>query len=92
MVESIVGTVAPIRYHHRTYREAKGMVESGVTRDVAKTYREALQREGKDLPAYNLALSVYLGHFPTVSHDAACQAVTQIIAADFDGPERGRGY
>ena len=48
------------------------MVESGVTRDVARTYREALQREGKDLPAYNMALSVYLGHFPTVSHDAAC--------------------
>ena len=41
------------------------MVESGVTRDVARTYREALQREGKDLPAYDLALSVYLGHFPT---------------------------
>ncbi len=32
------------------------MVESGVTRDVARTYREALQREGKDLPAYNVAL------------------------------------
>ena len=68
------------------------MVESGVTRDVARTYREALQREGKDLPAYyNQALSVYLGHLPTVSHDAACQAVAQIIAADFDGRERGRG-
>ncbi len=68
------------------------MVESGVPRDVATTYREALQREGKDLPAYNLALSVYLGHFPTVSHDAACQAVTQIIATDFADRERGRGY
>jgi len=69
-----------------------GMVESGVTRDVARTYREALQREGKDLPAYNMALSLYLGHFPTVSHDAARQAVAQNIAADFDGRERGRGY
>ena len=85
--------IAPlIRYHHRAYREGRGMVENGVTRDVARTYREALQREGKDLPSYNLALSVYLGHFPTVSHDAACQAVTQIIAADFDSRERGRRY
>ena len=46
------------------------MVESSVIRDVARTYREALQREGKDLPARNMALKVYLGHFPTVSHDA----------------------
>ncbi len=68
------------------------MAESSVTRDVARTYREALRREGKDLPAYNLALSVYLGHFPTVSHDAACQAVAQIIAADLDGRERGRRH
>ena len=58
-------TVLPIRYHRRTYREGKDMVESGVTRDVARTYREALQRKGKGLPAYDLALSVYLGHFPT---------------------------
>ena len=38
--------------------------DGGATRDVARTYREALRREGKDLPAYNTALSVYLGHFP----------------------------
>ena len=68
------------------------MDESGVTRDVARTYREALRREGKDFPAYNLALSVYIGHFPTVSHDAARQAVAQIIAADFQDRERGRGH
>ncbi len=68
------------------------MVESGVTRDVAKTYREALQREGKDFPAYNLALSVYLEHFPTVGHDAARHAVAQIIARDFADRERGRGH
>ena len=35
------------------------MVESGVTRDVARTYREALVREGKDLPAYNLEALSY---------------------------------
>ncbi len=57
--------------------------DSGATRDVARTYREALRREGKDLAAYNRALSVYLGHFPTMSHDAARQAVAEIIAADF---------
>ncbi len=55
---------------------------TGPTRDVARVYREALRREKKDLPAYNTALSVYLGHFPTMSHDAARQAVAEIIAAD----------
>ena len=66
-----------------------GMDEDGAaTRDVARTYREALRREGKDLPAYNKVLSVYLGHFPTMSHDAARQAVAEIIAADFR--DRGR--
>ena len=64
-------------------------VDNGATRDVARTYREALRREGKDLPAYNKALSVYLGHFPTISHDAAQHAVTEIIAADFQNRERG---
>ena len=63
-------------------------VDNGATRDVARTYREALRREGKDLPAYNMALSVYLGHFPTMSHDAARQAVDEIIAADFRDWER----
>ena len=63
--------------------------DNGATRDVARTYREALGREKKDLPAYNKALSVYLGHFPTMSHDAARQAVAEIIAADFQDRERG---
>ena len=63
--------------------------DNGATRDVARTYREALRREGKDLPAYNTALSVYLGHFPTMSHDAARQAVAEIIAADSQNRERG---
>jgi len=63
--------------------------DNGATRDVARTYREALGREKKDLPAYNKALSVYLGHFPTMSHDAARQAVAEIIAADFQNRERG---
>ena len=65
-------------------------VDNGATRDVARTYREALRREGKDLPAYNRALSVYLGHFPTVSHDSARQAVAEIIATDFR--DRDRAY
>ena len=38
--------------------------DNGATRDVARTYREALRREGKHLGAYNRALSVYLEHFP----------------------------
>ncbi len=63
-------------------------VDNGATRDVARTYREALRRGGKDLPAYNAALSVYLGHFPTTSHDAARQAVAEIIAADFRDRDR----
>ena len=63
--------------------------DNGATRDVARTYREALRREKKDLPAYNTALSVYLGHFPTMSHDAARQAVAEIIAADFQSRDRG---
>ncbi len=63
--------------------------DNGATRDVARTYREALRREGKDLPAYNRALSVYLGHFPTTSHGVARQAVADIIAADFRNRERG---
>ena len=64
-------------------KERIGMGEDGAaTRDVARAYREALRREKKDLPAYNKALSVYLGHFPTMSHDAAREAVTEIIAAD----------
>ncbi len=63
--------------------------DNGATRDVARTYREALRREKKDLPAYNTALSVYLGHFPTVSHGAARQAVAEIVAADFQNRERG---
>ena len=62
--------------------------DSGATRDVARTYREALRREGKDLPAYNRALSVYLGHFPTMSHDVARQAVAEIIAADLRDRDR----
>jgi hypothetical protein len=67
-----------------------GMGEDGAaTRDVARAYREALRREKKDLPAYNTALSVYLGHFPTMSHDAARQAVAEIIAADFQSRDRG---
>ncbi len=65
--------------------------DGGATRDVARTYREALRRGGKDLPAYNRALSVYLGHFPTMSHDAARQAVTEIIAADFRDRDRALG-
>ncbi len=65
-------------------------VDNGATRDVARTYREALRREGKDLPAYNKALSVYLGHFPTMSHDAARQAVDEIIATGFR--DRDRAY
>ena len=36
------------------------------------------------------ALSVYLGHFPTMSHDAARQAVAEIIAAD--SRDRGRAF
>ena len=63
--------------------------DNGATRDVARAYREALRREKKDLPAYNTALSVYLGHFPTMSHDAARQAVAEIIAADFQSRDRG---
>ncbi len=63
--------------------------DNGATRDVARVYREALRREKKDLPAYNTALSVYLEHFPTVSHGAARQAVAEIIAADFQNRERG---
>jgi len=62
--------------------------DGGATRDVARTYREALRREGKDLPASNTALSVYLGHFPTMSHDAARQAVAEIIVADFQDRDR----
>ena len=60
----------------------------GRTRDVARTYREALRRERKDLPAYNNALSVYLGHFPTMGHDAGRQAVAEIIATDFRDRDR----
>ena len=56
---------------------------------MVPTYREALRREKKDLPAYNTALSVYLGHFPTMSHDTARQAVAEIIAADFQSRDRG---
>ena len=63
--------------------------DGGATWDVARTYREALRREGKDLGAYNRALSVYLRHFPTRSHGAARQAVAEIIAADFQNRERG---
>ena len=37
----------------------------------------------------NQALSVYLGHFQTVSHGAARQAVAEIIAADSQNWERG---
>ncbi len=77
----------------QTAIKAKGRIgmgeDGGATRDVARTYREALRREGRDLPAYNTALSVYLGHFPTMSHDAARQAVAEIIAADFQNRERG---
>ncbi len=62
--------------------------DNGATRDVARAYREALRREKKDLPAYNTALSVYLGHFPTMSHDAARQAVAEIIAADLRDRDR----
>ena len=68
------------------------MVESGVTRDVARTYREALQREGNDQPAYLEALRVYRRHYPTVGEVAARRIVARIIAADFDGRERGRPY
>ncbi len=53
----------------------------------ARTYREALRREGIDLPAYNRALSVYLGHFPTMCHGAARRAVVEIIAADLKDRE-----
>ena len=62
--------------------------DGAATRDVARAYREALRREKKDLPAYNRALSVYLGHFPTMSHDAARQAVTEIITADLGDRDR----
>lgn len=58
------------------------------TRDVAKTYREVLRREKKDLPAYNQALSVFLGYFPTMSHDAARRAVAEIVATDFRTRDR----
>ena len=41
----------------QTAIKAKGRigmhVDNGPTRDVARTYREALRREKKDLPAYN---------------------------------------
>ena len=81
----------------KAYQEAdlaKGRIgmreDNGATRDVAKTYREALRREKKDLPAYNQALSVYLGYFPTMSHDAARHAVAEIIAADIR--ERDRAF
>ena len=62
--------------------------DGGATRDVTRTYREALRREKRDLPAYNTALSVYLGHFPTMSHGAARQAVADIIAADHRDRDR----
>ena len=62
--------------------------DGAATRDVARAYREALRREKKNLPAYNRALSVYLAHFPTMSHDAARQAVTEIITADFRDRDR----
>ncbi len=63
--------------------------DNGNTRDVARAYREALRREKRDLPAYNMALSVYLGHFPTMSH--ARQAVAEIIAADLRDRDRALG-
>ena len=62
--------------------------DNGATRDVARTYREALRQEKTDLPAYNTSLSVYLGHFPTMSHDAARQVVAEIIAAAFQSRNR----
>ncbi len=79
-----------LKGHQGRNQGAVGMREdNGATRDVARTYREALRREKKDLPAYNTALSVYLGHFRTMSYYAARRAVAEIIAADFQSRDRG---
>lgn len=54
--------------------------DSGVTRDVARAYFEARDRGELDQPAFLAALRVYKGHHPTISNDAARQAVSHIIA------------
>ncbi len=67
------------------------MQDDAIAADVAATYREALKRLGMDLPAYEAAVEVYLGHRP---NDANAQArVAEIIAREADeralaGPTR----
>ena len=51
--------------------------DNGDTRDVARAYREALRREKRDLPAYNMR--------------HARQAVSEIIAADLRDRDRSLG-
>ena len=62
------------------------MQDDAVAADVAATYQETLKRLGKDLPAYEAAVKVYLGHRPTVGNARA--KVAEIIARASD--ERAR--
>ena len=58
------------------------MQDDGIAADVAATYQEALKRLGKDLPAYEAAVKVYLGHRPNAGN--ACMKVAEIIARAAD--------
>ena len=62
------------------------MQDDAIAADVAATYQEALKRLGKDLPAYEAAVKVYLGHRPNAGN--ARMKVAEIIARAAD--ERAR--
>ena len=62
------------------------MQDDGIAADVAATYQEALKQLGKDLPAYEAAVKVYLGHRPNSGN--ARMKVAEIVARAAD--ERAR--
>ena len=64
--------------------------QTAAVRDTATAYRETRLTGAGDLPAYEAALKVYLGHHPTVSDGVARQAVSEIIAEDSQARERSR--
>ena len=58
------------------------MQDDAIAADVAATYQEALKRLSKDLPAYEAAVKVYLGHRPNAGN--ARMKVAEIIARAAD--------
>ena len=49
-------------------------------KDVAAAYYEVLKDGDRDFVAFEAALRVYKGHYPTVREGAARRAVAKIVA------------